>query len=205
MYHVIGTGLTAALLYLISYIFYRLNYYSQKFHRKLWNYLLAVTFLGTAIAGVLMALQINYKWDIPFIKSILRWHVEIGIGMACTGLFHFIWHLPYFFGRLIKTENYSDITGSPEMNSSDIRTNLFIVGFVSTSVQILLMREMMNITGGYELIAGIFLASWLMGSALGAALAGKSELTDLKRINLIFSLSPPNFSFFLCCFYQGCF
>ena len=48
----------------------------------------------------------------------------------------------------------------------------------------------MNIAGGYELITGIFLGSWLIGSAIGAAIAGKSTLFDIKKINLIFSLSP---------------
>ncbi len=49
---------------------------------------------------------------------------------------------------------------------------------------------MMNISGGYELVTGIFLGSWLICSSVGAMLAGRSELTDLKKINLIFSLSP---------------
>ncbi|MCX6254789.1 MAG: hypothetical protein NTV31_09975, partial [Bacteroidia bacterium] len=92
MYHVIGTGLTAILLYLISYFFYRTGYYSLQFHRRLWNSLLAIVFLITALAGVFMALQITYKWNIPFVKSVLKWHVEFGIGMASTGIFHFIWH-----------------------------------------------------------------------------------------------------------------
>jgi hypothetical protein len=52
------------------------------------------------------------------------------------------------------------------------------------------MREIMNISGGYELITGAFLGSWLIGSASGALIAGKSQLSDIRRINLIFSLSP---------------
>jgi spermidine synthase len=52
------------------------------------------------------------------------------------------------------------------------------------------MREILNITGGYELITGSFLGSWLIGSAIGASIAGKSTLNDIKKINLIFALSP---------------
>ena len=85
MYHVVGTGLIAIIIYIISYFFYRNGYFSQQFHWKLWNSVLAATFLFTALAGVFMALQINYKWNVPFIKSILKWHVEFGIGMAFTG------------------------------------------------------------------------------------------------------------------------
>ncbi len=53
-----------------------------------------------------------------------------------------------------------------------------------------MLREMLNISGGYELVTGIFLGSWLLGSSIGAALAGSSKLADIKKINLIFSLSP---------------
>lgn len=190
MYHVIGTGLTVILLYLISYFFYRIGYYSLQFHRKLWNSLLAIAFLITALAGVFMALQTNYKWNIPVIKSVLKWHVEFGIGMAVTGIFHFIWHLSYFGKIFDRQDNSHENRDFQKLTSAEISTNLFIIGFVSSSIQLLLIREMMNISGGYELITGTFLGSWLIGSAIGAAIAGKSTLNDLKKINLIFSLSP---------------
>lgn len=73
------------------------------------------------------------------------------------------------------------VNGSTAIDNSavntKISTNLFIVGFVSTSIQLLLIREMMNISGGYELMTGTFLASWLIISAAGAILAGRSSLT----------------------------
>ena len=75
-------------------------------------------------------------------------------------------------------------------DASQIGPNLFITGFISSSIQFLLIREMMNLSGGYELIAGIFLGTWLITSAAGSALAGKSNVTDLKKINLIFAISP---------------
>jgi predicted membrane-bound spermidine synthase len=190
MYHVIGTGITAIILYLISYFFYRIEYYSLAFHRKLWNTLLAFSFMLTASAGVFMALQVTYKWDIPFVKSILKWHVEFGIGMAITGILHFIWHLSYFRKIFHHDGNFIQNRNFESHNSSEIKTNLFIIGFVSTAVQLLLIREVINIAGGYELIAGIFLGSWLILSAAGAAIAGKSPLIDIKKINLVFSLSP---------------
>lgn len=190
MYHVISTGLTAIILYLISYFFYRIGYYSLQFHRKFWNSVLAIAFFVTALAGVFIALQVNFKWNIQFIKTVLRWHVEFGIGLAVTGLFHFFWHMKYF-GKY-----FNKMTGSivkPELqilSSSEIKTNLFITGFVSSSIQLLLMREIMNITGGYELITGSFLGSWLIGSAVGASLAGKSALNDIRKLNLVFAFSP---------------
>ena len=193
MYHVAGTGITILLLYLISYLFYRIGLFPVSLHRKLWNSVLAVAFLISALAGLFMALQISYKWDVPNVKAILRWHVEFGIGMAATGLLHFIWHLPYFI-KIFKGES-NDYTNEPDIKGtntyeSGIGVNLFITGFVSTSFQLLMIREMMNISGGYELISGIFLGTWLIISAAGSALGGKSRLYDIRKINLVFALSP---------------
>jgi hypothetical protein len=162
MYHVTGTGITLLILYLISYLFSRLGYYTFQQHKKFWNIILATTFIISAFSGLFMALQISYKWDIPNIKAILRWHVEFGIGMAATGILHFIWHLPYY-GKIF-SEEISDNTSVSEIyvrtdGTSWIASNLFITGFVSSSIQLLLIREMMNISGGYELVSGIFLGT----------------------------------------------
>ena len=191
MYHVIGTGLTTIILYLVSYFFYRSKFYSLQFHRRLWNTILAATFVFTALAGLFLALQITYKWDIPVIKTILKWHVEVGIGMAATGMFHFLWHLSYFIKifRKEETGDSENISSYPDLKT-DIAANLFITGFISSSVQLLLLKELMNITGGYELIAGAFLCSWLIGSAAGSGLAPRSSMTDLGKINLYFSSGP---------------
>jgi spermidine synthase len=204
MYHVVGTGLTAILFYLISYFFCRLGYYPLQFHLKVWNYLLAGTFLVTAAAGIFMALQVTYKWDVPFVKTILKWHVEFGIGMAIAGGFHFIRHFSYFKKWFDKPNYSEDIRNIKSTDRANISANLFIVGMISTSIQLLLIREIMNIAGGYELITGTFLASWLTGSALGSVIAARSSLNDIKRINLVFSLSPL-VSVFLLLFLSGVF
>jgi len=190
MYHVIGTGLTTVLLYSISYFFYRIGYYSLHFHRKLWNSLLALAFIITAFAGLFLALQTSYKWDIPVIKSVLKVHVESGIGVAFTGIIHLLWHLSYFI-KIFSGEDAADQNQvANAIPAGEIRINLFMTGFISSSIQFLLMREMMNLSGGYELIAGVFLGSWLIASALGSAIAGKSALADIRKINFIFSLAP---------------
>jgi spermidine synthase len=191
MYHVIGTGLTTIILYLISYFFYRFKFYSLQFHRKIWNVILASAFILTALAGIFLALQITYKWNIPAIKSILKWHVELGTGMAFTGFFHFLWHLSYFFrgSKKLESVNYKGMSELP-CEKADLSVNLFIIGFISSSVQLLLLKEIMNIAGGYELIAGAFLCSWLIGSAAGARLAPESPLSDFRKINLYFSFGP---------------
>ncbi|HRW86204.1 MAG TPA: hypothetical protein P5180_12295 [Bacteroidales bacterium] len=191
MYHVTGTVIIISLLYLTSLFFHRSGIYSLYFHRMLWNSILALSFLFTALAGIFMALRINYNWDIPFAEQLLDWHVETGVAMGLTGIFHLIWHLSYFrniFHKASTNQLTNIIQGIRK--PIDIRANLFMVGFVSTAIQILLIRELMNITGGYELIGGVFLASWLITSAAGAAIGGKSSLNNLKKINLLFAISP---------------
>ena len=48
----------------------------------------------------------------------------------------------------------------------------------------------MNITGGYELISGSFLGSWLIASAMGSTIAATSSLNDIRKINFVFAFSP---------------
>jgi spermidine synthase len=190
MYHVTGTGLTSTLLYLLSYLFCSLGFYSTALHRKIWNVILAVAFILTAAAGLFMALQVTYKWDLPYVKTILRWHVEFGIGMTFTGLFHMLWHLSYF-SRIFERQRIPASAGETFIPAAyNAGLNLFITGVVSSSLQLLLLREMMNIAGGYELISGIFLGAWLIGSSFGALLARNSAIEDLRKLNTVFTLSP---------------
>lgn len=92
----------------------------------------------------------------------------------------------------MKTNGGKKALGFNERNYRDysVSINLISVGFISTSVQILLFREILNISGGYELISGIFFGCWLIASSAGALAAGKSETENLRVINLLFSAGP---------------
>jgi spermidine synthase len=151
---------------------------------------MAAVFVAAALAGLFLALQITYKWEIPFIKTILKWHVETGIAFAFTGIFHLLWHIPYFFNPYREQAPLLEQKSYPAKSDRQYTINLFLIGFVSTSVQLILMREIINIAGGYELIAGTFLASWLIGSAAGSFAAKLSQMNDLRKINFIFVVSP---------------
>jgi len=190
MYHVTGTLIVVSLFYFLSYCLYLLGFITLSHHKKLWNSILAISFLYTALAGVFMALQISFKWNIPFIKTILKWHVEIGTLLALSGIFHLAWHLSYFGKIFSKSEHSPPQTTYIQPDKQVLKINLFIIGFCSTAMQLILIREVMNIAGGYELIAGIFLGSWLITSSIGSAAGGKSSLNDIRKINLAFALSP---------------
>ncbi|HLN19686.1 MAG TPA: hypothetical protein VK213_01255 [Bacteroidales bacterium] len=189
MYHVIGTVTVLSVLYLISFLFYRTGLFSRQFHWHIWNSVLAVTFILTALAGVFLALQVNYKWDVPYIEKILKYHVETGAALAFTSIIHLVRHFSFYTG-IFKPGVESGFDKVPSDIVKNIRTNLFLIGFVSSSMQLLLLREIMNITGGYELISGIFLGSWLLASSAGSALSGRSNMNNQRKLNFIFSASP---------------
>lgn len=190
MYHVTGTIIVTVLLYLVSLTFQRTGIFSQSFHRKIWNTVLAATFLYTALAGIIMALQSYLKVEAGFAGFLRKWHLEAGVVLCITGIIHFLRHLPYF-GDLFR-KSPDEHAGNDQMLKihADPGLNLFMIGFTSTSVQILLMREIMNVAGGFELSGGIFLGSWLILSSAGAAIAGRSGLNDLRRINMLFAAGP---------------
>ncbi len=53
-----------------------------------------------------------------------------------------------------------------------LKTGVFILGYSSISVQIIMLREFLTILGGNELVIGLFLSGWMLLTGIGA-LAGK--------------------------------
>lgn len=190
MYHPVETGVSAIIIYSFSVLLYRRGFVSRASHRKFWNIILAFTFVSAALAGIVLAFQITYKWEIPVSRHILRIHAETGIGLAFCGLFHALWHLGYYFRKQDEADQKNSRKEYPVPEIRKLAENLFVTGFISTSAQLLLMRELMNISGGYELVTGIFLAVWLVMSGTGARLARRSEMKDLRTMNLAFIAAP---------------
>lgn len=54
-----------------------------------------------------------------------------------------------------------------------MRFSLLVLGFTTTVTQVLLMRELVAVFYGNELVLGLILAAWLAWGALGAGLAGR--------------------------------
>lgn len=69
-------------------------------HRKIWNVLLLVSFFATGATGILLAMRLDLRWDIPFIKDLTFWHVEMGIAMTLVAFFHCAWHSKYYISML---------------------------------------------------------------------------------------------------------
>ncbi|MCX7696225.1 MAG: hypothetical protein N2Z72_00855 [Bacteroidales bacterium] len=72
-------------------------------HFKFWNLMLLLTFLVSGILGFLLVFQINYNWQIGWIKDFLYYHVQFGIAMGWISIFHIWWHRKYFIGYFKKS------------------------------------------------------------------------------------------------------
>ncbi len=178
----------AVMLYLLSGLLVRLNIISEVLHRKLWNSALIITFLVTAILGVLLAIQINYKLDWPIVKTILKWHVDFGIAMSFIGTFHLLWHSKYYL-KIFKPEHGRSIEEAsaenlkPE-NLNHLKLLILLSGFLSTVIQVLLIREVTTVFQGNELMMSWTLGIWMLLTGTGAFL-GSAKMNQGKAAKIL--------------------
>jgi hypothetical protein len=71
-------------------------------HRKIWNFILLITFLVSGIFGLILAITISSGIRLSFYATLLFWHVEFGIAMAIISIFHIAWHWNYYKKMLIR-------------------------------------------------------------------------------------------------------
>ncbi|PKP05024.1 MAG: hypothetical protein CVU11_02460 [Bacteroidetes bacterium HGW-Bacteroidetes-6] len=95
-YNLIWITLGVLLLYLITSILHHFEVIRKFVHRRIWNILLLLTFLTTAMLGLILVVQINYNLGTELILSYLYWHVQFGIAMAVITIIHILWHWKYF-------------------------------------------------------------------------------------------------------------
>src|SRR5512133_2935537 len=95
-YLLIPIAVIVCTLYFYTWFGFTAGMIPKAFHRRLWNYILLVTFLAAALLGLLQTLLINFKIYVLYIKEILTYHVNFGIAMAIIAIFHLWWHLPYY-------------------------------------------------------------------------------------------------------------
>jgi len=98
-YNVSIITLLVLILYYISDVLVKTKKISLVLHRKIWNNLLAISFLTSGVLGLILAFLIDYKLTISWYFSLLWFHVEFGIVMALIAIFHFTWHFRYYFSK----------------------------------------------------------------------------------------------------------
>ncbi|MFO7656503.1 MAG: fused MFS/spermidine synthase [Bacteroidales bacterium] len=193
-YLILPLAVLSLVLYLISLSLSKLQIIRPLTHRKIWNLLLLVTFLVTAILGLILAIQVNYRLKIPFLKQLLIWHVDFGIGMTMIAVFHFLWHWSYYVNIFKKDkkgvqqlnavsfeEPYPVILGKTTMKS--FVWPAFLLGFTTILTQIIMLREFLVVFDGNELIIGIILAIWMIITAIGAFIG---KFVKVKRYSPVY-------------------
>jgi hypothetical protein len=101
-YFFIPITLLLVVLYLASLILSRKKKITTVQHRKIWNFLLLITFLVSGILGILLVLKVSFGIEIPFHSDALFFHVEFGIAMTFISIFHILWHWKYFAKMISK-------------------------------------------------------------------------------------------------------
>jgi hypothetical protein len=82
--------------YLITHFLFKKGILKRTKHRRIWNLLLTVGYLGSGGTGVILALLINMGIRTALNPSLTFWHVELSILMVVGTLIHFhIYRKPF--------------------------------------------------------------------------------------------------------------
>ena len=187
-YLLLHISILAIMIYLLSWLLVGLNIISKALHRKIWNSALVITFLVTAILGLLLAIQVNYKFEWPIVKTLLVWHVDFGIAMCFIGTFHLLWHSKYYLkifnsGRGTSIEEPATGNFKPK-KINDLKLLILLSGFLSIAIQVLLIREITTVFQGNELMMSWTLGIWMLLTGIGAFL-GKTKMNPEKAARLL--------------------
>lgn len=95
-YDLILISFITLFLYSLTFILTKLKLLRKIYHRRIWNFTLLLTFLVSCLFGFFLVIQINYDFVMEWFRTVLYWHVQIGISMTLISVFHIFWHLKYF-------------------------------------------------------------------------------------------------------------
>ena len=95
-YYLVPLSFTLIALYLSSLMLVRIGSISAPLHRKAWNLALLLSFVVCGATGLLIALRIDLKWDVPYMSLVSFWHNETGITMTLIAAFHALAHWKYY-------------------------------------------------------------------------------------------------------------
>ncbi|MGD2033477.1 MAG: hypothetical protein PVF73_00360 [Bacteroidales bacterium] len=197
-YLLLPLAITSLLLYLLSHILVRTGILPKSFHRKFWNVVLLLTFLVTAVIGLLLVVQITYKLDWNIMDKLMAWHVDFGIVMSFAATYHLIWHFSYYLKLFNQKPGSKKEIPAGSLSDKGKRTelNLLVIlsGFSATILQVLLIREVTTLFQGNEFMMGWTLGIWMLLTGAGAFAARKRRepagFPQLKKIVLLICTIP---------------
>ena len=184
------------LMYLFSHLLSVWKIIRRESHIYFWNLVLLITFTVSGLLGLLAVVKINYSLTIPHYEQILRLHIHVGIGMVMVAFIHLARHFRYYLpsrksGKPPKSKPEDSVV-PPGNDFEKPGILLFLLGFVSFTAQLVLVREFISVFTGNELVIGFFLSLWLILTGLGAMAArntAPSSFSGPKLVILIEVLS----------------
>jgi hypothetical protein len=96
-YYFIPVMITLVVLYSLTWILSAKKILKTLTHRKIWNMVLLVSSIVSALLGIILILNIDFNTNITLPFDILFWHVEAGLALDAVAIFHIAWHWRYFF------------------------------------------------------------------------------------------------------------
>jgi hypothetical protein len=100
-YYFVPILLVMGILYTVTWTLSARKVIKTLLHRKIWNMVLLVTMLVSALLGLFLILAIDFNIEIELPFNMLFWHVEAGIALSIIAVFHILWHWRYF-AKMIK-------------------------------------------------------------------------------------------------------
>jgi hypothetical protein len=95
-YYFFPIFITLVVLYSLTWILSAKKIFKTLTHRKIWNVVLLVSSLVSALLGIILILNIDFNTNIVLPFNTLFWHVEAGLALSFVAIFHIAWHWRYF-------------------------------------------------------------------------------------------------------------
>ena len=96
-YHTLEITIITTLIYLLSYLLVKKGKLQYPLHKKIWNYLLLVSFIIVALTSIGYLIKLDYNISTISLTTLNFWHIELGLIMILISLYHTLWHLRYYF------------------------------------------------------------------------------------------------------------
>ena len=95
-YNALPIILFLLMIYLITYLLFANNNISRRSYKQIWSLILVISFLFVGISGIILSILADYHLVLPINFNLLFWHVEMGIILAITSIFHIHIHFKRF-------------------------------------------------------------------------------------------------------------
>ncbi|MEW5845805.1 MAG: hypothetical protein AB1777_05995 [Bacteroidota bacterium] len=171
-YFLIPISLAITLYYLLGSLMAQAGIIAVSTLRRFWNFTLLFNFLGCAVLGILLTININYKLGWSFVKVILSWHVQLGIAMSVVAFIHTLWHRGYF-SKYLSFKSLQ--TESENIEPTHLLLLAFVLGLLSVSLQVLLIKQFTKVFQGNEFLVTWAIGIWMLISGAGALVGSKSS------------------------------